>query len=176
MQPEQPSLLTTFPSSHCSLGCLLPFPQEEVHVDGVPVQIYPCSHRPVEEQPSPLFVLLSSQSSKETTIIPSPYLGWQTSLAEEDPPEQVQVDRTDMQSEAHPKPSNRLPSSHISGVFLIELPQISHLLMTPSTIQFDSGGEGEIDQETHPSVGMILPSSHSSDAALIPSPQVVLHV
>lgn len=109
-------------------------------------------------------------------MIPSPYFGRQTSIEEELPPEQVQVDKTDIQSEAQPIPSNLFPSSHISGVFQIELPQISQWLMTPITTQFDSGDAGEMEQETHPSVVFAFPSSHYSVAALMPSPQVVTQV
>jgi len=42
------------------------------------------------------------------------------------PPVHIQVEGTDKQSDAHPRPSRLLPSSHNSGGFLFEFPQMSH--------------------------------------------------
>jgi len=74
--------------------------------------------------PSELFVLLSSHYSVPT-MNPSIFLGEQTSFVVLVPPEQIQVERTDKQSGAHPSPSVIFPSSQASGVIHIELPHIS---------------------------------------------------
>jgi len=116
-QLEQPSFKTEFPSSHSSLGDRFPFPQEEVHEEGLPEQLNPYSIWPDGEQPSPDKVLESSQIS-DPTLIPSPYLGTQISLVSGPPPEQVHVERTDIQSEEQPSPSSMFPSSQISGELL----------------------------------------------------------
>jgi len=49
-------------------------------------------------------------------MYPSIFIGWQVSIVVLVPAEQVQVERADKQSGAHPSPSILFPSSHASGV------------------------------------------------------------
>ena len=102
---EQPSPFDKLPSSQASVEFLTPFPQTLVHIEGELEQEYPGLIIDVFEQPSELLVLLSSHYSVPT-MYPSMYLGMQVSGEVEFPPEQVHVERIDIQFEAHPSPSD----------------------------------------------------------------------
>ena len=129
--------------------------------------------RQMFEHPSLFSVLLSSQIS-DPTITPSPQYGWQVSKEELLPPEQIQVERTDKQSEAHPSLSFQTPSSQISGGDLLLFPQTSQILglVDVSQLEFSSLTQ----DEEQPSPESVLLSSHPSLYAFLPSPQEEIQI
>ena len=133
---EQPSLLLMFPSSHYSVEFFTPLPQVFKQTEGSPEQEYPALIVLKFEHPSVSFVFPSSQDSVPT-IKPSIFFGVHESGVETVPPEHIHVESTDIQSDAHPSPSSRVPSSQISGGFQIEFPQISQRFGLTKVSQFE---------------------------------------
>jgi hypothetical protein len=116
---EQPSPLTSLPSSHCLPNSTFPSPQ--VGVQGFPAtrQLQPGSSLQVEEQPSPPFVFPSSHSLFEVnTPFPQTPRYWHGC------PGFGQVQSASIwHSELHPSPLVVLPSSHPSPKSFELLPQ-----------------------------------------------------
>jgi hypothetical protein len=103
-----------------------------MQVLGDPVQLQPGSTRQVDEQPSPLFVLLSSHCFPSSTM-PFPQMGMHgfPGTGHSQPGSML------MQSPAHPSPLTVLPSSQTLFDVRIPFPHVpSYTQRCPGVVHF----------------------------------------